>query len=113
MQQVWFIYEEKESFKQKLLEFKNTDRVSSTGRRMFQIYSEILKPAVIQEVTDAIEECFPDIPYIGCSTSGNIIDCELAGGNALFHRSGKGTRQKETPETKPRIHGIRKFWTGP
>lgn len=48
MQQVWFIYEEKESFKQKLLEFKNTDRVSSTGRRMFQIYSEILKPAVIQ-----------------------------------------------------------------
>lgn len=79
MQQVWFIYEEKESFKQKLLEFKNTDRVSSTGRRMFQIYSEILKPAVIQEVTDAIEECFPDIPYIGCSTSGNIIDCELAG----------------------------------
>lgn len=79
MQQVWFIYEEKESFKQKLLEFKNTDRVSSTGRRMFQIYSEILKPTVIQEVTDAIEECFPDIPYIGCSTSGNIIDCELAG----------------------------------
>ena len=79
MQQVWFIYEEKESFKQKLLEFKNTDRVSSTGRRMFQIYSEILKPAVIQEVTDAIEECFHDIPYIGCSTSGNIIDCELAG----------------------------------
>lgn len=46
---------------------------------MFQIYSEILKPTVIQEVTDAIEECFPDIPYIGCSTSGNIIDCELAG----------------------------------
>ena len=79
MQQVWFIYEEKESFKQKLLEFKNTDRVSSTGRRMFQIYSEILKPTVIQEVTDAIEECFHDIPYIGCSTSGNIIDCELAG----------------------------------
>lgn len=79
MQQVWFIYEEKESFKQKLLEFKNTDRVSSTGRRMFQIYSKTLKPTVIQEVTDAIEECFPDIPYIGCSTSGNIIDCELAG----------------------------------
>ena len=79
MQQVWFIYEEKEKKKKKLLEFKNTDRVSSTGRRMFQIYSEILKPTVIQEVTDAIEECFHDIPYIGCSTSGNIIDCELAG----------------------------------
>lgn len=79
MQQVWFIYEEKESFKQKLLEFKNTDRVSGTGKRMFQIYSEILEPTVIQEVADAIGECFPDIPYIGCSTSGNIIDCELAG----------------------------------
>lgn len=79
MQQVWFIYEEKESFKQKLLEFKNTDRVSGTGKRIFQIYSEILEPTVIQEVADAIGECFPDIPYIGCSTSGNIIDCELAG----------------------------------
>lgn len=79
MQQVWFIYEGKESFKQKLLEFKNTDRVSGTGKRMFQIYSEILEPTVIQEVADAIGECFPDIPYIGCSTSGNIIDCELAG----------------------------------
>lgn len=39
----------------------------------------MLDPAVIQDVTGAIEECFPDIPYIGCSTSGNIIDCELSG----------------------------------
>lgn len=39
----------------------------------------MLDPAVIQDVTGAIEECFPDTPYIGCSTSGNIIDCELSG----------------------------------
>ncbi len=35
------------------------------------------------------------------------------GGNAFFHRSGKGTQQKETPETKSHIHGIRKFWARP
>lgn len=79
MKQMWFIYEGKESFTQKLLEFKNADGVNGIGKKMFQIYSEVLEPTVIQEVTDAIEECFPDTPYIGCSTSGNIIDCELAG----------------------------------
>ncbi len=79
MKQVWFIYQEKEEFTQKLLEFKKADGAGSTGKRLFQIYSEVLEPEAIREVTDLIEEHFPDAPYIGCSTSGNIIDCELAG----------------------------------
>lgn len=78
MKQIQFEYQERKSFTEKLQAFKK-ENVAGSGARLFQIYSEVLAPAVIQDVTGAIEECFPDTPYIGCSTSGNIIDCELSG----------------------------------
>ncbi|MDE5939016.1 MAG: diguanylate cyclase [Lachnospiraceae bacterium] len=76
MKQVQFAYQSEESFVEQLRAFQKN---GAEGARLFQIYSEVLDPAVIQDVTAAIEECFPDTPYIGCSTSGNIIDCELSG----------------------------------
>ncbi len=78
MKQIQFAYEERESFAEQLRTLKG-DSTAGAAARLFQIYSEVLDPAVIQDVTGAIEECFPDTPYIGCSTSGNIIDCELSG----------------------------------
>lgn len=78
MKQIQFEYQERKSFTEKLRAFQK-DSAADSGARLFQIYSEVLDPAVIQDVTGAIEECFPDTPYIGCSTSGNIIDCELSG----------------------------------
>lgn len=78
MKQMQFEYQERKSFTEKLRAFQK-DSAADSGARLFQIYSEVLDPAVIQDVTGAIEECFPDTPYIGCSTSGNIIDCELSG----------------------------------
>lgn len=78
MKQAQFTYQEKAAFKAALLDFQKNGSTGA-GARLFQIYSEVLDPAVIQDVTGAIEECFPDTPYIGCSTSGNIIDCELSG----------------------------------
>lgn len=78
MKQIQFEYHERKTFTEKLQAFQK-DSAAGSGARLFQIYSEVLDPAVIQDVTDAIEECFPDTPYIGCSTSGNIIDCELSG----------------------------------
>lgn len=77
MRQTHFAYQTKESFAKELQAFKR-DHAAGSGPRLFQIYSEVLDPAVIQDVTGAIEDCFPEIPYIGCSTSGNIIDCELS-----------------------------------
>ena len=76
MKQVQFAYQSEESFVEQLRAFQKN---GGEGARLFQIYSEVLDPAVIQDVTGVIEECFPDTPYIGCSTSGNIIDCELSG----------------------------------
>lgn len=77
MKQVQFAYQDREPFVERLHAFQKNN-AGCGGARLFQIYSEVLEPAVIQEVTGAIEECFPDVPYIGCSTSGNIIDCELS-----------------------------------
>lgn len=78
MKQVQFEYQDRQSFTENLGAFQK-DSAEAAGARLFQIYSEVLDPAVIRDVTGAIEEYFPDAPYIGCSTSGNIIDCELAG----------------------------------
>lgn len=77
MRQTHFAYRDKESLAEELQAFKGESAVGS-GPRLFQIYSEVLDSAVIADVTGAIEECFPDTPYFGCSTSGNIIDCELS-----------------------------------
>lgn len=72
MKQMQFEYQERKSFTEKLRAFQK-DSAAGGGARLFQIYSEVLDPSVIQDVTGAIEECFPDTPYIGCSTSGNMI----------------------------------------
>lgn len=79
MKQFQFEFVERESFTKTLTAFKESCDGTGSGARLFQIYSEVLDPAVVREVCGAIEECFPDTPYIGCSTSGNIIDCELSG----------------------------------
>ncbi len=62
----------------KLAEFKKWCRVNNISKMMFQIYSEILEEDVINNVCNTISDVFPDAPYVGCSTSGNITDCQLS-----------------------------------
>lgn len=45
----------------------------------FQIYSTILEEEPIRELCGLLEEVFPETPYMGCSTSGNIVDCQVSG----------------------------------
>lgn len=78
MKQFRFEYHEAASFLQELTDFKKKCDTDSLRASLFQIYSEILDPCVIRDVCDAIGRIFPDTPYMGCSTSGNIIDCELS-----------------------------------
>ncbi|MBD5081235.1 MAG: diguanylate cyclase [Ruminococcaceae bacterium] len=77
MKQFKFEYNGSEDLAQKLLEFKT--RCSDTEKRVFQIYTEDLDPEKIAEVSDTVERVFPNDMYFGCSTSGNIVDCQLAG----------------------------------
>ena len=78
MKQFQFEYDEVDLFTQKLLDFKKKCDADNMNVSLFQIYSEVLDANVIRKVCDTIERIFPDTPYMGCSTSGNIIDCELS-----------------------------------
>lgn len=79
MKQIRFEYQNPELFAERLSDFKKECDSANIGTKLFQIYSEVLEADVIREMCDIIEQFFPDTPYMGCSTSGNIIDCQLSG----------------------------------
>ncbi len=62
----------------RLKEFKKWCEVNGISKMMFQVYSEILEEDIINIVCNTISDIFPDAPYVGCSTSGNITDCQLS-----------------------------------
>lgn len=78
MKQFQLEFTNSENFMQRLLEFKGQWDSLNISKIFFQIFSEILEPEKISEVCLGIEDVFPEAMYIGCSTSGNIIDCQLS-----------------------------------
>ncbi|MDE6906103.1 MAG: diguanylate cyclase [Lachnospiraceae bacterium] len=62
----------------RLSEFKEKRGAVEDSKMFFQIFSEVLEPEKIREVCLGIEQVFPEAMYMGCSTSGNIIDCQLS-----------------------------------
>ncbi len=79
MKQFQFDYSDSETLNKKLSGFKEWCDSGNGAKKIFQIYSEELEPECIREVCDIIEKMFPNTLYMGCSTSGNIIDCQLSG----------------------------------
>lgn len=78
MKQFRFEYRDTDIFTKQLSDFRKQCDADNITASLFQVYSEVLEDDVIQSVCDLIEQFFPDTPYMGCSTSGNIIDCELS-----------------------------------
>ncbi len=78
MRQIQIAYHGAESFLEELQSFKCTYDAQENRKLMFQIYSEVLDESVLKLIGEAIEHIFPGVPYIGCSTSGNLIDCRLS-----------------------------------
>lgn len=78
MKQFQFEYTEAEVFKEQLTDFKTHRDAAGETSMLFQIYSALLEPDLIQEVCTVIEQIFPDVPYMGCTTSGNIVNCGIA-----------------------------------
>lgn len=74
MKQFAFKYDDK--FEKKLEEFK--EKNIPQDRMLFYIYSEIFEPDRLKQVGSTIERIFPESDYLGCSSSGNIVDCELS-----------------------------------
>ncbi len=78
MKQFRFDYHDPEEFANQLTAFKKEYTSEQFSRMVFQIYSEVLEPDVIGQVCGVLDRIFPETPYMGCSTSGNIIDCQLS-----------------------------------
>lgn len=77
MKQYQITYQGKEAFLQELEQFRSV--FADAPCMVFQVMSEIVDAAAIKEVTDLIEQVYPDTPWFGCSTCGNLVDCELYG----------------------------------
>ncbi len=77
MRQFRFEYTDAESFAEDLYAFQKQRQSAQTETKLFQIFSEVLEPETIETVCTVIGRIFPDTLYMGCSTSGNIVDCEL------------------------------------
>ncbi|MDE5965494.1 MAG: diguanylate cyclase [Lachnospiraceae bacterium] len=78
MKQFQITYHEEACFRKELQDFKNKCEKDGISKMMFQIYSEILEPDTVNPLCNVIEQVFPGVPYIGCSTSGNLINCQLS-----------------------------------
>ena len=77
MKQFQFEYTNEDSFSRNLTDFKERCDVEGISVGMFQVFTEVLDWNIIHRVCRIIEETFPEAPYMGCSTSGNIVNCQL------------------------------------
>lgn len=78
MKQFQFEYADADTFEEELREFWSWCNENHPPQKIFQIFTEILEPDAVREVCDIIGTIFPDELYMGCSTSGNIVNCQLS-----------------------------------
>ncbi len=74
-----FVFENAENFEKNLLELKQKCDAENVPSMFFQVFSEILEESSLKPVWNVIEKVFPEVPWYGISTSGNILDCEVSG----------------------------------
>lgn len=75
MKQTRFEFNDLKEFETRLLEFKAQSK--DNEKKIFQIHTEDLRPETFSDVSGIIESVFPEDLYFGCSTSGNIVNCQL------------------------------------
>lgn len=78
MKQYQIKYNEEKEFLEELKKFQQM--WDHTPKMVFQIFSDILEADVIEKVSRAIEQIFPDTLWFGCSTGGNLVECQLVPG---------------------------------
>lgn len=75
MKQFQIAYDGKKEFLKELKKFRQ--EWGSTSQIIFQVFSEIIDEKAIKEAGRAIEQVFPGYTWFGCSTCGNLADCQL------------------------------------
>lgn len=81
MKQYQIQYNGRQEFVSELEKFRST--LDCTHKMFFQILSDSLEAEEVEQASSAIEQVFPDVPWFGCSTSGNIVDSRLEVGVAV------------------------------
>ena len=71
-----FAYRDAVAFENELFLFSKWHKEHGSPTICFQIHSTILEPEKLKPVWDILERIFPETPWFGNSTSGNIVDCE-------------------------------------
>ena len=71
-----FAYKNAVEFENELFLFSKWYKEHGNPLMCFQIHTAILDPEKLKLIWDVIERVFPDVPWFGNSTSGNIVDCE-------------------------------------
>ncbi|MDE7477976.1 MAG: diguanylate cyclase [Lachnospiraceae bacterium] len=78
MKQFQFKYVNSETLEKELNDFNIWCKENHSPQKFFQIFTEILESDAVDEVCHIIANIFPDSLYMGCSTSGNIVNCQLS-----------------------------------
>ena len=65
-------------FENEIKNFASWHQDHGCPRLYFQIHSSILSEKSIEPVWNVIERYFPGVPWLGNSTSGNIVNCDAA-----------------------------------
>ncbi len=66
-------------FRNDLVEFRDWYNANCAYTLFFQILTTDLDQNRLAAVSDVIESVFPGVPWFGTSTSGNLVDCNVAG----------------------------------
>ena len=73
-----FAFNDAVAFERELAQFSNWCKENGSPTVFFQIHSEEQNPEKLNPIWNILERVFPNAPWFGGSTSGNIVDCEKA-----------------------------------
>ena len=73
-----FAFKDVAQFESELSLFNKWYKEHGSPTMYFQIHSAILEPEKLKPIWDILDRYFPDVPWVGNSTSGNIVDCEVS-----------------------------------
>ena len=73
-----FAFKDMAQFESELSLFNKWYKEHGSPTMYFQIHSAILEPEKLKPIWDFLDRFFPDVPWVGNSTSGNIVDCEVS-----------------------------------
>ena len=105
-----FAFKDAVAFDNELAIFSKWHKEHGTPAMFFQIHSTILEPEKLKPVWDILEKHFPSVPWFGNSTSGNIVDCDLAAdisvSAVIFEKPSTKFLVQQYDFTKDSISGI-------